>query len=245
MSFNDPVAIILVVGAISIFAFLIHGLYFSGRSNNVKLSSENKHKLSDSMNENVAKVRIVEAGPKRGTHNATVNFDNSAKEAINCNIQTINDSKIENIATPVSAIEPCAWSQSYEINLVAPEGKSYIGADIEEICAAYGILRGNMDIFYVYEDPNTRADEVFRICSLEPPYSFPQDMKNYKTRALALYMNLPHKGNGYPYFKSIRMCANIFIQRLGGHLEDNYHNELTEERLDAMADGLRKYDEQA
>lgn len=243
MSFTDPSSIILIVGAIAIFVFLIHGLYFSGRANNIKLSQANKKKLSDGVNDSMAKVRIVEASPKKkeveivkegsfSTPNVEKPIEVQQVSQNVVNVTEIDDSKI-NVA------------KSYELNLVAPEGMAYKGSEIQEICDAYGILRGNLDIFYVYENPETKDDEVFRICSLEPPYSFPKDMENYKTKALALYMNLPQKGKGYPYFKSIRMAASIILEKLGGHLEDNYHRKLTDQMLDEMALALRKYDEKA
>ena len=42
MTFNDSSSIILIVGAVAILAFVVHGLWFSGRSINRKLVKTSK-----------------------------------------------------------------------------------------------------------------------------------------------------------------------------------------------------------
>ncbi len=232
MSFSDPSAIILIVGAIAILLFLIHGLWFSGRPINKKINTNDAKEMEF---QNLGKVRIVTVDKP------TDDFELQKVEE-ELDIKANNNTSVDDIDNTTQYKEE-PWQQSYEINLVAPLNMPFKGEDIEAICDEFCILRGDMDIFYVYENPQTRKDEVFRICSLEKPFSFPKDMTAYTTTALALYMNLPEKGKGFAYFKSIRVAANIFLDKLGGELQDNYHNRITEEQLDKMANDLRLYDE--
>lgn len=231
MSFSDPSAIILIVGAIAILIFLIHGLWFSGKPINKKINSNDSKEMEF---QNLGKVRIVTVDkPSDDLELQRVEEELDIK---------VNNNNIEEVENKTQYKEE-PWQKSYEINLVAPLNMPFKGEDIEAICDEFCILRGEMDIFYVYENPQTRKDEVFRICSLEKPFSFPQDMTGYTTTALALYMNLPEKGKGFAYFKSIKVAANIFLDKLGGELQDNYHNIITEEQLEKMANDLRLYDE--
>ena len=56
---SDPSAIALIVGAIAIVGFLVHGLWFSGRPTNRKLNAKNHDDEQLLKQSDVAKVRIV------------------------------------------------------------------------------------------------------------------------------------------------------------------------------------------
>ncbi len=56
-------------------------------------------------------------------------------------------------------------------------------------------------------------------------------------------MGLPPKGNAFPYFKAMRMAAEIFVERLGGKIQDNSYKDLSAEDLEAISNLLRHYDE--
>ena len=46
MSFSDPSAIVLLIGAIAIIVFLVHGLWFSNKPQTRKLSKNDKNSSS-------------------------------------------------------------------------------------------------------------------------------------------------------------------------------------------------------
>lgn len=58
-AFTDPSSIVLIVGAICIFIFIIHGLWFSGKPKNRKLQKDNARDQEISKSSHVGKVRIV------------------------------------------------------------------------------------------------------------------------------------------------------------------------------------------
>lgn len=274
-SFTDPSSIVLIVGAVCIFLFIMHGLWFSGKPQNRRLKKNNKRDQELSKSEHVGKVRIVTAdtpssdraddmdiepinspSAKHQAHkvslpydyddsigglknNASVSVNNMKKAAADAGIEEVNLSKGNNgRSTPLSV---------YEIILSAEPGKPYLGEDIEELCNQYGFIQGfikdNLKIYFVYENATTKENEVFRICSMEAPYYFPENMQNYQTSAIALYMSLPAKGKGFAYFKALRMATEIFINRLGGRIEDQHRRPLEASHLDAIAAELQDYDE--
>ena len=134
----------------------------------------------------------------------------------------------------------------YEIILTASAERPYLGEEIEALCAQYGFIQGiikdNLKIYFVYENAATRDQEVFRICSMEQPYYFPENMQGFSTSAIALYMGLPPRGKGLAYFKALRMASEIFINQLGGVMGDQNRQPLSAADLDQMALELQRYD---
>lgn len=235
MTFNDSSSIILIVGAVAILAFVVHGLWFSGRSINRKLIKSSKEDQEIANSSAVGKVRIV-----------MPQTDVSSTDSVSQKVETFVN-KTENKKTPLEETSgeissSQNVSKTYELNLYAAEGRVYKGLDLEELFGNYGFIRGDKDIYCVYENPSLKDHVVFRICSLESPYSFPKDMTDFSTRSLAIYMHLPCKGKGFIYFKAMRIAANCLIEHLGGVLYDNDNVEMTEEKMDSIERLLKAYD---
>lgn len=300
-SFVEPSSIVLIIGAICIFMFIMHGLWFSNKPQNRQLKMNNQHDVELSKSSNVGKVRIVTNDPagndevkinstpaRQGTVQKQVrisdSFDddyNASQASVSVNPKAkrvqINDSSLsgmmqegQDAAQSTAArqqvnvrIEPSTsnvggsmessntpsntpWLKNYEIIIVASPDRPYLGEEIEALCYNNGLLPGFVDngykIYVVYENVEEKTDEVFRICSMEKPFCFPEDMSGFKTSALALYMPLPPKGKGSAYFRALKMAAEIFLHQLGGQLQDSSHHIITPERLEEMAKGLETYD---
>lgn len=224
MSLSTVSAVILIIGAIAIIAFVIHGLWFSEKAGTRKLRKGNGDDAKILDSKNVGKVRIVTADPET----SRIQIEDSPKAEVSDSAQF--------------APEDLSVRKSYEFNVVANADHPFLGEEIARLMDEYGFVRGNMDIYYVYEDPKNRLNEVFRICSLKAPYSFPADMRGFTTPAMALFMNLPQRGKGVAYIKAMRMAANLFAQKLGGTIQDNHHNIITDEDFDKMEEALEAYD---
>lgn len=283
-SFTDPSSIVLIVGAVFIFLFIMHGLWFSGKPQNRRLKKNNKRDQELSRSEHVGKVRIVTADtPSNDERTEEVDIDqikvtnnksghtrhmplpndydygigsleNNASVSVNNIKRASAEAGIEEVNLNKTAQQAQGNSQGrtpprsvYEIILSAEQGRPYNGEDIEELCNQYGFIQGfikdNLKIYFVYENASTKENEVFRICSMEAPYYFPENMQDYQTSAIALYMSLPPKGKGFAYFKALRMATEIFIGRLGGRIEDQHRRPLEASHLDAIAAELQIYDE--
>ncbi len=251
MSLNDSSALILIIGALAVLAFVIHGLWFSGRSINRKLAKNNKEDQEIVKSEGVGKVRIVTAKePSENTELKLETYGQPVKGQTQANpnntnqvYQNKNEVNLESSVTQNNAPSLIKENSSLEINVFADPDHPYKGLDIEEICSKFGFLRNSQNMFCVYEDPSAEKPiVVFRICSLERPYKFPENMTDYKTQELALYMKVPQRGKAVPYFKAMCMAADIFVSQLGGIMRDNYEKTLTSEDLEKIEDALRVYD---
>lgn len=243
--FSDPSALVLIVGAIAIVAFVVHGLWFSGKPENRKLNQADRRDDEIRNSSEIGKVRIVSTDvPLKSAATATAN-PQAASEVPLPQSPVIEEITQEAAAQLEREQEQKKLPQTIEINLVAPAQNPYRGEDIEALCAQYGILRGEHDIYYVYENPQERVNEVFRICSLKTPFYFPQEMAGFTTPAIAMYMNLPERGKASSYFKAMLTAVDIFTSTLGGSMEDNYHRPYTQEMFQDLENKLQEYDAKA
>lgn len=318
-SFAEPSSIVLIIGAICIFLFIMHGLWFSNKPQNRQLKQNNQHDMELSKSNSVGKVRIVTNAPagseepklnkapskqRTGVQKqvrlndglgddynelqASVSVNPKVKRTLNANPNLnsmVRESGVDPTlqmqldqasaaANPVNSaplastnsqrIEPASdnlslngvqvtrvpqertWLDNYEIVIVASPNRPFLGEDIEALCNEYGFLPGQVDethkIYSVYENNQDKSNEVFRICSMEDPFYFPVDMTGFKTSAIALYMPLPPKGKGKAYFNALSMATEIFLNQLGGQMQDNEHQIISKERLNELAAGLEAYD---
>ena len=238
MTLNDSSSLILIVDAIAILAFVVHGLWFSGRSTNRKLNKTSKEDQEIVLSNTVGKVRIIR--PK--------SLDNPVDvTAVRKDIPHLNSkakSKVEptvNLSPSFSLPQKESVQNTYELNILATMGRAYKGLDLEELFNAYGLFRNDKDIFVVHESASSN-NVVFRLCSLEAPYSFPKDMSNFATKQLAVYMQLPPKGKAHTYFKAMRIAADTIIEHLGGSIVDNSNKEVSTDKLDRIEKILYHYD---
>lgn len=235
MSLNDSSSLILIVGAIAILAFVVHGLWFSGRSINRKLVMTSKEDQEIISSDAVGKVRIVRAQTSENVQEGA--------PSLSPKVETFTPGR--DLNRTQSAAHEVRPSNTYELNIFSADDNPYKGLDLEELCQEVGFIRSEKDIFCVFENPQLRDKLVFRMCSLEAPYSFPKDMSNFTTRSIAIYMQLPPKGKASLYFKAMRCFANDFlIARFGGSIRDNDNHLMSEEQLDSIERLLKRYDTQ-
>lgn len=324
-SLMEPSSLVLLIGAVCIFIFIIHGLWFSHKPQNRQLNNNNQQDQEIRKSSNIGKVRIVTAdqpnnqmgddavsinhmGSTKKNHktlyrnsamndledslkefkkvsisiNHKSNFDknnmeynqvnqnNDYAQSPNNSMQDFNGqygynntnqsldvngfAQANNLQNkqPVlnhANLDPQKpWLDMYEIILNADLGRPYLGEELEDICNTYGFVQGfvenNQKIYLVNEQDQHKDNEVFRICSMEDPYYFPNDMRGFKTNSLALYMNLPPQGKGFAYFKAVKVAAGILLNRLGGQMCDINGVPITNQYLEELSEGLRIYDEQ-
>ncbi|MGN0908249.1 MAG: cell division protein ZipA C-terminal FtsZ-binding domain-containing protein [Succinivibrio sp.] len=245
MSLNDSSAIILIVGALAVIAFVIHGLWFSGRSSNRRLSKTSKEDQALEKAPGLGKVRIVTPEmPSDEQAASSGGFriqDSSVHEEPR--VEFGDDGKPQGEVPQMRVTRKLP--SSIEINLASPEGREYRGEDIDAIVRELRFSRDpSGKIFIVSEGANGAGARVFALCPLKEPYTFPSDLAGFTTPKLAFYMKLPAPGKARDYMMVMRTAAQMFADRLGGGLQDNSGRPLTAEILDKMEDDFRKYDGQ-
>lgn len=251
MSLNDSSAIILIVGALAVIAFVIHGLWFSGKISNRKLSKTSSADQALQNANGLGKVRIVSSGsdeqnaassPKSFKYmDSQVQLEEPKKEPEAADTLKMEGASIE----PEAKIKP---QDIYEINIESENGHPFAGDHINELFSEFGFVRTKQGLYVCPEAVGKDLSEtqiVFRICSLTKPYSFPEDMKNYETPAIALYMKLPEIGKGEGYYTCMYAAASEIARRLGGKFTTAEGEPLSEQILNDTLELLHNYDEPA
>ena len=198
----------------------------SDRSHNLDAGTEKSSKLhraqlpqdyDDGYNSSLQNNASISVNPQ--THNRrtepSFNVDELTPNAMGNAYDEANIASAASAASTAASAAATEQHDVYEIIIASDPERPYLGEDIEEICNQYGFIQGyiqeDLKIYFVYENAREKTNEVFRICSMEPPFYFPENMHGYQTSAIALYMTLPAQGKAFAYFKALRMATEIFI----------------------------------
>ncbi len=251
MSLNDSSAIILIVGALAVIAFVIHGLWFSGKISNRKLSKTSSADQALQNANGLGKVRIVSSGSEEqnvaGTSKSFKYVDSQVTtEEPKKEHKAAETLKMDNVPSENEARgKPL---DIYEINVESDTGHPFAGDHIKELFSEFGFVRTVQGLYVCPEAVGKDLSEtpvVFRICSLTKPYSFPDDMQKYETPAIALYMKLPEIGKAESYYSCMYSAASEIARRLGGKFTTAEGEPLTDQILNDTLDLLHDYDEPA
>lgn len=116
--------------------------------------------------------------------------------------------------------------------LKAPEGHAFAGPGLFEALKAAGLSLGSMGIFH---DSDSHGQIIFSVANIFEPGTLDiDDVENFSTRGLALFMQLP-LANGNEYtdetdaFERMLGKSEILAERLGGELQDENHQPLDNE----------------
>ena len=252
MSLNDSSAIILIVGALAVIAFVIHGLWFSGKISNRKLSKTSSADQALQNANGLGKVRIVASdsedeevskAPRSYKYvDSQVKLEEPSKDSPDQQASAEKGSAPE---TEEQKIKPL---DVYEINIESESGHSFDGEHLKELFSEFGFVRTTQGLYVCPESLGgdlTKTPIVFRICSLTKPYSFPEDMKNYQTTAIALYMKLPEIGKAEGYYSCMYGAATEIARRMIGKLVTTEGESVSEQKSNEILDLLHDYDEPA
>lgn len=249
MSLNDSSAIILIVGALAVIAFVIHGLWFSGKSTNRRL---NKDSEADQVLENtggLGKVRIVSSSASlketaKEVQNGSFSYTDTGADGLKTDTATeqVNVQEKKSFSGQMH-IKP---AESYEINVQSENTRPFSGVKLEELFNEWGFMRTRNGLYVCPEAVGkdlSQVNVVFRVCSLKKPFIFPENMKDFETSSLALYMKLPEIGKAEGYYNCMWNAALEIASRLGGRLTDINGHELGAKRVEDILSLLRSYDE--
>jgi FtsZ-interacting cell division protein ZipA len=245
MSLNDSSAIILIVGALAVIAFVIHGLWFSGKSSNRRLSKTSKEDQALGKAPGLGKVRIVTPEMPSDEEAAyTGGFkiqDSSVHQDEAPDFSGDEDTSADASGARIRMVRKIP--DTAEINLIAAKGREYQGEDIADLCKEFCFTRPPRRNIYVIPESNEHPEKVvFALCTLKEPYAFPDKMEGYTTQSLAFYMHVPSPGISRDYFHAMRSAAELFESRLGGELQDNNGRPYTPEMLDQREKEFADYD---
>lgn len=113
--------------------------------------------------------------------------------------------------------------------LKAPSGQAFAGPGLFEALDAAGLSLGTMGIFH---DTDSQGRIIFSVANIFEPGTLDiDDIEQFSTRGVALFMQLPLSGDTGPAdetdaFERMLGKTEILAERLGGELQDEHHQPL-------------------
>lgn len=129
------------------------------------------------------------------------------------------------------------------INLIARAG-AFPGNDLLEAAEGAGLEPGEMSIFH---RPGTargkrKAGPLFSMASMVEPGTFPlENMDEFTTPGLALFLQLPGPKDGLVLFNDMLSIAEELANRLDGELQDATHSTLTQQAIEHQREEIVEY----
>ncbi|MGY6771723.1 cell division protein ZipA [Gallibacterium sp. ZY190522] len=102
--------------------------------------------------------------------------------------------------------------------VVAPENRQFYGVHIQEILDELGFIFGEYNIYHRHLDVNSvKSKVIFSVANMVQPGTFdPNNMENFSTIGLTLFMRLPSPANDIVNFKMLCRAAETLAEKLNG-----------------------------
>jgi cell division protein ZipA len=131
--------------------------------------------------------------------------------------------------------------------VVAQRESGFTGADLLTALEDLGLKHGNMNIFHHYGIGDIKVQQpVFSLANMVEPGTFnPQQMLEFSTPGLALFMRLPGPFGGRVGFELMLNNAKKIADWLGGTLEDERHTPLTANTISALRARIANFEQRS
>lgn len=127
--------------------------------------------------------------------------------------------------------------------IMAPRGKLLEGMDILAAAKQVGLQPGEMDVFYLYEEPDKQQNPLFTMASMMEPGSFNMEhMETYETPGLALFSQLPTTISGSAAFEKMLAVGRHMAQALNAELKDESRSTLTLQTIGHIREKVKNFD---
>lgn len=119
------------------------------------------------------------------------------------------------------------------INVMAPKGKFFHGADLLDATLKCGLRYGNMDIFHRYSTTKGEGVLLFSMANMVKPGTFDLDaMDEFDTPGVSLFMTLPIDADSMKSFELMVDTANVLAEALDGELKDEQRSAMTRQTIE-------------
>jgi cell division protein ZipA len=132
--------------------------------------------------------------------------------------------------------EPAAPVKIMMINIKARHG-CFGGRQVQEAAVAAGMEHGEMEIFHRMNPSAapSKSAPLYSMASMVEPGIFPRDaMDEFNTPGLALFLQLPSRGDDLTLFNEMLATAEQLAKSLDGELQDETHSVLTRQTIEHL-----------
>ncbi len=143
-----------------------------------------------------------------------------------------------------TALSP-AGAPQYIIALHVIGQEDFRGPDIIAALGTLDMRPGPMRIFHRYldaQESDQTSQPIFSLVNMLEPGHIPvEDIENFSTHGLVLFMPLPNVLDGMTAFEDMFAAARQLAEKLGGEVCDEQRNILTLQALEYMRERIREW----
>ncbi len=138
-----------------------------------------------------------------------------------------NMSAAQEVEKPVAIeIEP----QVIVLSVVMPDGETMSGAALLPTLLTLGMKYGEMNIFHRHQDNAGNGKVTFSLANMLNPGTFNlDDIENFTTQGITLFMTLPNAGDAFEVFEQMLNAAKQLAVEFKGQLLDDKRSVMTKQ----------------
>ncbi|KEY91732.1 cell division protein [Candidatus Photodesmus blepharus] len=250
--------VLIIVGLLAIMALLFHGYWSSKQQEKIKVklnpklpnrlgAKRNKpqKKLSKTLVFDLKKLHKERKEPSFGViENTEITpllrgisskyCSTTVPKASDFQKETLNvssySSRIDKILLPNTSSK--SQSEVIVLNVHCLEEELFVGTTLFDSLEKNGLFYGEMGIFHCYMPSSEMGKSLFSVANMMKPGAFKcDDLSNFTTRGISLFMILPCFGRAEKNFELMLKTAQRIANDLGGNVLDDTRNLITPDRL--------------
>ncbi|AAZ26162.1 MULTISPECIES: cell division protein ZipA [Colwellia] len=129
------------------------------------------------------------------------------------------------------------------LSVVMPANQQMLGAALLPSLLTLGLKYGEMNIFHRHEDNAGKGKVTFSLANIMNPGSFDLDnMENFATRGVSLFMTLPNAGDPFSVFEQMLNAAKQLAQEFNAQVLDDKRNVMTKQTEQHYLSKIREFD---
>ncbi|WP_394174651.1 cell division protein ZipA [Thalassotalea litorea] len=129
------------------------------------------------------------------------------------------------------------------ISVVAGQNQLIAGAALLPSLLTLGMKYGDMNIFHRHQDNSGKGPIHFSLANMINPGTFDLDnMENFATTGLTLFMTLPNAGDPSKVFKLMLSAAKQLASEFGGQVLDGQRSVMTRQTEQHYLTKIREFD---
>ncbi|MDD9894162.1 MAG: cell division protein ZipA [Gammaproteobacteria bacterium] len=167
-------------------------------------------------------------------------FESAAFEAEPADIETREDLPAQEEESDHDSIQQ---SEVLVVNVMAREGRTFHGNDLLQVLVTSGLKFGEMNIFHHRLHNENKGPVIFSVANILNPGTFDlNDMENFSTIGVSLFLALPTQMNNLLAFEQMLNVAQQVRGALDGELKDDHRNVMTAQTIEHYRQRIRDFE---
>ncbi|BDX06003.1 cell division protein ZipA [Planctobacterium marinum] len=149
----------------------------------------------------------------------------------------------ESLEAADKSAQDAPQSEVLILNVRVPEGKVIHGAALLPSLLTLGFKFGEHNMFHRHAASNGKGPRLFTLANMFNPGTFDIDnMENFNTRGLSLFMTLPIDADAHQVFNMMHNAARKLADEFGAQVLDGRRSVLTKQSLQQYVEKIREFE---